>query len=732
MDTRLTGVTPPTTVVPTTSGSVPTAAMPQAINTSDAVNLSASGNPSDLGAIQSAIADLDSRVSALEQQMAALGPQSAPATPTAGQPADLSSTVQGLQSTVSSELDRVNNLIAQTGASTGSAAPTASAPTSQPTDLASTVQGLQSTVNSELDRVNSLIAATGGASTGNPAAPTAGDSAGQPADLAATVKDLQNTVNAELGRVNNLLTLTGAPANGAQSPVASSLAQQQAGLQAVSSTLAGAKLTNLTPQETQVVGPALARVDQIGQAIGAGANPNQYAGELFSLKYTLMDPSGAGQQPLVTNAAQVVDGVNQQKTAIEGQLAQLQQASAQGPLSPAQQQRQNDLSARYKALIDDEKALDDAKLSNLSAAGQKNASEAIGKLGAIANQLGSGQLSPDAAEQQILPLAQTLKNPNGTGAAATPAGGSDALTHIQSARKALNQKLQAIDNQIAQGQPAEKFAGERTQLLENLGQLDVLASAMKGANLQPGSTAAQREITQALKQTSTIADSLGAGQSSSKTSAQVFVLKQAFESPVASKNNPAIQSASAALQMIGTGAQRNLQAQQAIEAKINAGADPRQFDTQLNGLARQEADLEAMSRAIEQPDYNKIPAAQQPQAAKLVDQMRDIAVKVASGDDYGKYQTQFEGLAKQLDALQAAAAPAAAAQPQSGGKGAGPEPGGVYVVKSGDYLTKIARAQLGDPSRYKDIVALNVDKYPSLAKNPDMIYPGWQLTMPKS
>ena len=59
------------------------------------------------------------------------------------------------------------------------------------------------------------------------------------------------------------------------------------------------------------------------------------------------------------------------------------------------------------------------------------------------------------------------------------------------------------------------------------------------------------------------------------------------------------------------------------------------------------------------------------------------------------------------------------------------EPGAVYQVKRGDYLTKIAREKLGDPNRFKDIVELNKDKYPSLVKNPDLIYPGWTIVLPK-
>jgi|YNPNPStandDraft_1061719.scaffolds.fasta_scaffold04237_8 nucleoid-associated protein YgaU len=50
-----------------------------------------------------------------------------------------------------------------------------------------------------------------------------------------------------------------------------------------------------------------------------------------------------------------------------------------------------------------------------------------------------------------------------------------------------------------------------------------------------------------------------------------------------------------------------------------------------------------------------------------------------------------------------------------------------YVVKSGDSLSKIARDQLGDASRWPEIFELNKDKI----KDPNLIYPGQELTLPK-
>lgn len=53
-----------------------------------------------------------------------------------------------------------------------------------------------------------------------------------------------------------------------------------------------------------------------------------------------------------------------------------------------------------------------------------------------------------------------------------------------------------------------------------------------------------------------------------------------------------------------------------------------------------------------------------------------------------------------------------------------------YTVVSGDYLRSIAARYLGSGDRYTEIVELNKDKYPSLATNPNLIYPGWSLTLP--
>ena len=50
----------------------------------------------------------------------------------------------------------------------------------------------------------------------------------------------------------------------------------------------------------------------------------------------------------------------------------------------------------------------------------------------------------------------------------------------------------------------------------------------------------------------------------------------------------------------------------------------------------------------------------------------------------------------------------------------------MYTVQPGDTLSSIAGDQLGDPSRWPDLVAAN-----AWIHNPDHIEPGWQLEIPE-
>lgn len=51
----------------------------------------------------------------------------------------------------------------------------------------------------------------------------------------------------------------------------------------------------------------------------------------------------------------------------------------------------------------------------------------------------------------------------------------------------------------------------------------------------------------------------------------------------------------------------------------------------------------------------------------------------------------------------------------------------IYVVKDGDTLSKIAHEVYGKSNRWKDLYQANRD----VIKNPEFIYPGWKLKIPR-
>ncbi|MGI9077611.1 MAG: LysM peptidoglycan-binding domain-containing protein [Gemmatimonadaceae bacterium] len=53
-------------------------------------------------------------------------------------------------------------------------------------------------------------------------------------------------------------------------------------------------------------------------------------------------------------------------------------------------------------------------------------------------------------------------------------------------------------------------------------------------------------------------------------------------------------------------------------------------------------------------------------------------------------------------------------------------PKGSYTVKAGDSLSKIARHEYGDGAKWKQIYEANKN----IIKDPDLIYPGQELTIP--
>ena len=50
-----------------------------------------------------------------------------------------------------------------------------------------------------------------------------------------------------------------------------------------------------------------------------------------------------------------------------------------------------------------------------------------------------------------------------------------------------------------------------------------------------------------------------------------------------------------------------------------------------------------------------------------------------------------------------------------------------YTVKSGDTLSDIAQAEMGDANRWRELYEANKD---AVGNNPDMIHPGLELKIP--
>ncbi len=63
---------------------------------------------------------------------------------------------------------------------------------------------------------------------------------------------------------------------------------------------------------------------------------------------------------------------------------------------------------------------------------------------------------------------------------------------------------------------------------------------------------------------------------------------------------------------------------------------------------------------------------------------------------------------------------------QGGGSSTAPSAQRTYTVQKGDSLSKIAKREYGDAKQWKRIFEANKDRI----KNPDVIQPGWVLTLP--
>lgn len=704
-------VTPPANnvTITTTAANTPAAnnaaanapASNAAVNTADAAKFSGPEGftLADLGRM---VNDLEKAIGALEARVSALTGSSKETKP--AKPADPKANgpvlppgikLPPLPTAAANETPAANAPAANAPANN---APAANAPANNAP--ATNAPTLNAAVNNA-PAANTPVAATG--------------SADQIDQALGQLKELQAYVGKRISDIEALLRASQTDGKGAATDK-TDLDRQQAGLQAVAHVLRDAKLKNLTPAEEAVVNPAVKRVHEIAKAIADGDDYNQHAAELFALRHTLIDPAGAGNNKAVTLGAQLVGQLNGDKTTLAAKLK----------ATPNDADK-----ALYKSLIDIEKGLESAKLTRLSPDAEKAALANINRLGEIRDGLVGGTLKPSDAEAEILKLSNALRAPGVASDGKQVKAGAEVLKQIGEAKAKLQDQLRAIDAKVLGGAAPEQFAGDRARLLEAGESLEELATVVKDAKLEQANPAARREVESGLQRASEMAKALGGGQEPTKFRAETFALKQTFQEPLESKNNPAVQSGAGALALLGRAEAANLKKQEELAAKIAKGADPRESDKERAALHRQNEDLETIRHAIEKANLGGLNDKQEAQGAKLIDEVRDIGMKVANGEDFAKHKARFDQLAKELGDLKSfgveATPPKRAAEPEKPKL----EPGGVYQVKNGDFLTKIARERLGDPNRFKDIIELNKDKYPSLVKNPDLIYPGWNLVLPK-
>jgi len=110
----------------------------------------------------------------------------------------------------------------------------------------------------------------------------------------------------------------------------------------------------------------------------------------------------------------------------------------------------------------------------------------------------------------------------------------------------------------------------------------------------------------------------------------------------------------------------------------------------------------------------------------------ELAQQRKEAEEARKRFEQQEALRKRKEAVEKAReeskAKQAAEKLVATGTGAAAEVKQVYVVKSGDSLSKIAKELLGDASRWPEIYELNKDV---IGDNPNLIKPGQKFKIPK-
>ena len=143
--------------------------------------------------------------------------------------------------------------------------------------------------------------------------------------------------------------------------------------------------------------------------------------------------------------------------------------------------------------------------------------------------------------------------------------------------------------------------------------------------------------------------------------------------------------------LAGTAKDATEEAQRAVEQKAEQARDV---------AARQAAQAKAQAEA---------------KAARLQRELKEREEALARAESERKKEEIRAQIRRQQEAVEARKAEvAAAAEPR------------IYVVQSGDSLSKIAKALYGDANRWPDIFEANKDQI----KDPNLIYPDQKLRIP--
>ncbi|MEB3285791.1 MAG: LysM peptidoglycan-binding domain-containing protein, partial [Candidatus Sericytochromatia bacterium] len=512
-------------------------------------------------------------------------------------------------------------------------------------------------------------------------------------------------------------------------------------VEAVQVALSTAKLEGLTRSEKKTVERALDRVRTIAVSIDRGENPSPYQAELFALKQTLASPGNAGRNTLATSGAQLLAQVSAGKGKLEAAIQAEEGAANRGQDASGAQKRMLVLFDSYRALVQIERLLFSLNLSDLPPEKQRAVLADFSALRSLVGDVSDQKTTGLAANEQVEDIGARLQEFAASGQG-NPVQQS-AKDAVMRSRTALQGALKALDERQFNGTPPEALAADRAKLLAAAEALMTLGEAVVNAKPENGTQAMRGETRKALERAEALAEALGGGQHPAEIRNALFVTAQSLKDPISSRNSPAVQAAAAALQLMGQGEAANAEARGEIQAAIEAGVEPRLHDARAVQLARQAEDFELMRRALETVNFSGLTAQKVPEATSIIGKMQTIGEKVGAGEDFALHRAEYDNLGKQLRALAAAQAPSpgspdnppslpgeppAVAPPTPPGQ-AQPLPNS-YTVKSGDYLSKIAREQLGDSSRWAELVQLNQERYPSLKTNPNLIHPSWTLQLP--